>query len=126
MAVDKKQTIKDILLNIDARISHIEDITADHRSSILKLVKQGNSIVKFLKELEIESMEDVKISYESLDEPTIGLSSLPPLTGDKPKINEKVRELLEKFLEKRQDLEEFEKELKKFKEMINPGQIGES
>ena len=47
MAVDKKQTIKDILLNIDARISHIEDITADHRSSILKLVKQGNSIVKF-------------------------------------------------------------------------------
>ena len=41
-------TLHEILLNMDARLKHIEDITADNREIIIKLVKQGNSIVKFL------------------------------------------------------------------------------
>ena len=53
-----EQTIKEMLKMIDAKIEHIEDITADNRAVIIKLVKQSNQIVKFLKNLEIE-IQDV-------------------------------------------------------------------
>ena len=43
-----EQTIKEMLKMIDAKIEHIEDITADNRAVIIKLVKQSNQIVQFL------------------------------------------------------------------------------
>ena len=49
-----EQTIKEMLKMIDAKIEHIEDITADNRAVIIKLVKQSNQIVKFLSSIEIE------------------------------------------------------------------------
>ena len=48
-----EQTIKEMLKMIDAKIEHIEDITADDRALIIKLVKQGNTIVKFLKQFDL-------------------------------------------------------------------------
>ena len=53
-----KQTIKEMLEMIDAKIEHIEDITADNRAIIIKLVKQSNQIVQFLKQIEIEDVTD--------------------------------------------------------------------
>ena len=44
--------IKDILLDIDARISHIEDTIVDYRQVLIKLVKQNNNIVEFLRDLD--------------------------------------------------------------------------
>ena len=35
-----EQTIKEMLKMIEAKIEHIEDITADNRAVIIKLVKQ--------------------------------------------------------------------------------------
>ena len=46
-------TLHELLLMMDARLKHIEDISADNRAIIIKLVKQGNQVVQFLKELEI-------------------------------------------------------------------------
>ena len=39
---------------------------------------------------------------------------------------ENLKEVLEEFMDKRQDLIEFEKELKKHKDQLTPGQVGES
>ena len=66
---DKQQSLREILENIDAKISHIEDISADNRSIIVKLVKQGNQIVTFLKTLELEILEDVET--ESIEMPNL-------------------------------------------------------
>ena len=45
-------TLHEILLNMDARLKHIEDITADYRAVIIKLVRQSNEVVKFLKQID--------------------------------------------------------------------------
>jgi hypothetical protein len=46
--MEKNSTIKEILLNIDAKINHIEDMTADNRKVIIKLVKQSNLTIELL------------------------------------------------------------------------------
>ena len=48
-----EHTLHELLLMMDARLKHIEDIEADNRDIIIKLVKQGNQIVKFLQKIEI-------------------------------------------------------------------------
>ena len=53
-----KDTMKEMLKMIDAKINHIEDITADNREVIIKLVRQNNQIVKFLSQIEIEDITD--------------------------------------------------------------------
>ena len=110
-----EKTLHEILLDIKYRLNHIEDISADNRAIIVKLVKQSNQIVEYLKQLEIEVVEDYGIE----EPPTIG-SNLP---------NEKLlelKELFEEFNSKKEDLKEFEKELKKHKDKLTPGQVGES
>ena len=48
----EKITLKDLIKRIDFRLTHIEDISADNRALIVKLVKQGNTIVQFLKQFD--------------------------------------------------------------------------
>ena len=54
--------------------------------------------------------------------------SLPPLESNKEKIErtEGLKELIDDMLERQDSLREFEKELKKHKDKITPGQVGES
>ena len=109
-------TLHEILLDIKYRLDHLEDMEADNRALIVKIIKQGNSIVKFLAQIDIESVDD---SFEGMN--------LPPI--DKPIESSKIRslrELIDEFMEKRKDLQEFEEELKKYKDELTPGQIGES
>ena len=111
-----ESTLHEILVSINARLGHLEDIEADNRALIVKMIKQGNSIVKFLAQIDIESVDD---SFEGMN--------LPPI--DKPIESSKIRslrELIDEFMEKRKDLQEFEEELKKYKDELTPGQIGES
>ena len=110
-----EQTIKEMLKMIDAKIEHIEDITADNRAVIIKLVKQSNQNVKFLKNLEIE-IQDVYHS-ETHSDFTQNISEDKLL---------ELRDLFDEFNTKKDDLKEFEKELEKNKEKLTPGQIGES
>ena len=108
-------TLHELLVMMDARLKHIEDMSADNRAIIIKLVKQNNSIVTYLKQLEIEVVEDYGIE----EPPSIG-SNLP-----KDKLLE-LKELFEDFKSRKDELKEFEKELKKHKDKLTPGQVGES
>ena len=111
-------TLHELLLMIDAKIEHIEDITADNRSIIIKLVKQSNQIVKFLKQLELHEVSD---EFESITSPP--MSESEKLRSGKM---QELKELVEEFMDKQQDLKEFEEELEKNKEKLTPGTIGES
>ena len=113
-----EQTIKEMLKMIDAKIEHIEDITADNRAVIIKLVKQSNQIVRFLSNLEIEDVGD---SFEDITSPT--LSESEKIRSSKMK---ELKELVNEFMDKQQDLKEFEEELEKNKDKLTPGTIGES
>ena len=109
--------IKSLLEMIDAKIEHIEDINADNRSVIIKLVKQGNQVVKFLSQLDI-SMEDVTEDY---------MSKLPSTESKKDSSKIKsIKELVDEYMDRAEDLKELEKELKKHKDKLTPGQVGES
>tara|TARA_A100001391_G_scaffold75904_1_gene49134 strand:+ start:172 stop:519 length:348 start_codon:yes stop_codon:yes gene_type:complete len=113
-----KETIKEMLEMIDAKINHIEDISADNRAIIIKLVKQSNQIVQFLKQIEVEDVND---DFENI------LSS-PMLESEKIKSDrmEELKELVNELMDKQQDLKEFEEELEKNKDKLTPGTIGES
>ena len=108
-------TLHELLLMMDAKLNHLEDISADNRAIIVKLVKQSNQIVNYLKELEIEVVED----YGVEEPPPIG-TNLP-----KDKLIE-LKELFDDFKSRKDELKEFEKELRKHKDKLTPGQVGES
>ena len=115
---DKVSVIK-IIKDIDYRLTHLEDIQMDNRELTVKLVKQGNTVVEFLKDFQIEpvDMEDLEIGM-----------SLPPLSDNEERVKrtEGMKELIDDILERQDELKEFEKELKKHKGKITPGQVGEA
>ena len=113
-----EQTLHEILLDIKYRLNHLEDMEADNRALMVKMVKQSNSIVSFLNNLELED----------ITEDSMGMK-LPPLDKEPPIDDGKIRnlkELIDEFMDRRKDLKEFEKELKKHKDMLTPGQMGEA
>ena len=118
---DKKDKISiiEIIQDIDARLTHLEDMQMDNRDLIVKLVKQGNTIVKFLKDFEIEPLDPSELE--------VGMS-LPPLPDSEERVKrtEGLKELIDDILDRHADLKEFEDELKKHKDKITPGQVGES
>ena len=110
-----QETIKEMLKMIDAKIEHIEDISADNRAVIIKLVKQSNQICEYLKQMEIEVVE----TYDSED--SLPFSANLP----KEKLSE-LKDLFDDFQNRKEELKEFEEELKKHKDKLTPGQVGES
>ena len=117
--VKDKISIVQIIQDIDARLTHIEDMYMDNRELIVKLVKQGNTVVEFLKDFQIEpvDMEDLEIGM-----------GLPPLLDNEKRIDRTtaMKELIDDILERQDSLREFEDELKKHKDKITPGQVGEA
>ncbi len=113
-----EQTIKEMLKMIDAKIEHIEDITADNRAVIIKLVKQSNQIVEYLKQIEIEVVED--------DIENMPFTSFMENNLEEQNKAKKLQNFIDDFMDKRDSLKEFEKELKKHKDMLTPGQIGDA
>ena len=117
---DKEIKLAKVLQDMSHSLNHIEDIMADDRELLVKLVKQNNTIVDFLKQIQIE---DVTAEYEYED------IIQPELTEEEQERIDKVngiKALLNEFMDKRKDLVEFEKELKKHKDKLTPGQVGES
>ena len=118
---DKKDklSIIEVIQDIDARLTHLEDMQMDNRDLIVKLVKQGNTIVQFLKDFEIEPIDPTEME--------IGMG-LPPLPDNEERVKrtEGLKELIDDILDRHKDLKEFEDELKKHKDKITPGQVGES
>ena len=118
---DKKDKISivEIIQDIDARLTHLEDIQMDNRDLTVKLVKQGNTVVEFLKDFQIEELnpEDLEMGIE-----------LPPLPSNEERMGRTtaIKELIDDILARQSDLKEFEDELKKHKDKITPGQVGEA
>ena len=111
-------TLHELLQMMDAKLNHIEDISADNRAVIIKLVKQSNQIVTFLKQIEIEDVTD---DFESITSPPISESE--KLRSNKM---QELKELVEEFKDKHSELKDFEEELEKHKDELTPGTIGES
>ena len=104
---------------IDAKISHVEDATMDNRELMIKLVKQSNEIVKFLRQLEISLPEEDDIEG-------IEVSMSLPIETERMNRVTHIKELIDSYMDKHQDLKELEKELSKYKDQLTPGQIGEA
>jgi len=117
MAKEKEIRLEKVLQDMSFSLKHIEDIMADDRQLLVKLVKQNNTIVDYLKQLEIDIVEE----YEN--------GIVPELSEEEQQRIKKAKELkevLNEFMDKRKDLKEFEKELKKNKHMLTPGQVGDA
>ena len=115
---EKRTTLKELIQNIDYRLTHLEDISADNRALIVKMIKQGNQIVEFLKRFDVEEVTDPMLEF-SIDKQL-------PMTQERENRMLSLKELLDDYMDRHKDLKELEKELKKHKEMLTPGQIGES
>ena len=118
MAEEKKIRLEKVLQDMSHSLNHIEDIMADDRELLVKLVKQNNTIVDFLKQVQIDDVTD---EYEDIMQ--------EPLTEEEErrmKKAEELKEVLDNFMSKKKELKEFEEELKKNKHMLTPGQVGES
>ena len=117
MAEEKDIKLKKILMDMSFSLNHIEDTMADDRALLAKLVTQNNTIVDYLKQLEVDIVEDYEASV---------VSDLSEEEQKRIKKVENLKEVLNEFMDKRKDLKEFEDELKKNKDMLTPGQLGEA
>ena len=117
---NNNELLTEVLIDMNDRLSSIENgilqllETQNQQFDILvKLVEQGNTIVSFLKDLQIEDITDEysDLSFES----EMGETSFHPL-----------KELLDEYMEKAEGLKELEEELEKHKDEITNGQVGES
>ena len=117
--IETKRNLIEIIQDIDFRLTHLEDIEMDNRKFMAKLVKQGNTIVEFLKQFQVEEIDPAELE--------IGLG-LPPLPEyeDRMERTVAIKDIIDDILERQSDLKEFEDELKKHKDKITPGQVGES
>mgnify|MGYP003670073873 CR=1 FL=1 len=109
--------LKKILMDMSFSLNHIEDTMADDRALLVKLVKQNNTIVDYLKQLEVDIVEDYEASV---------MSEYSEEEQKKMKKAKELKEVLNEFMDKSKDLVEFEKELKKNKDKLTPGQVGEA
>tara|TARA_Y100000004_G_C8747007_1_gene340748 strand:- start:177 stop:506 length:330 start_codon:yes stop_codon:yes gene_type:complete len=107
-----KESMKEMLEMIDAKINHIEDVSADNRALIVKLVRQNNQIVKFLENLELEIVE--------------GVENSDFMSSPKDEKISKLMELVEQFKESNEEFKKFIEEMEEHKDKLTPGQFGES
>jgi len=117
MAKEKEIKLAKVLQDMSHSLNHIEDIMADDRELLVKLVTQNNTIVDYLKQLEVDIVEEYENEL---------VSDLSEEEQKRMKKAKELKEVLNEFMDKRKDLKEFEDELKKHKDMLTPGQIGES
>ena len=117
MAEEKDIKLKKVLQDMSFSLNHIEDIMADDRALLTKLVTQNNTIVDYLKQLEVDIVEEYENEL---------VSDLSEEEKKRMKKAKELKEVLNEFMDKRKDLMEFEKELKKHKDQLTPGMIGES
>ena len=119
---DKKiaTKLKEVLSDIDVKVTHLEDIEADNRALILKLIKQNNQIVKFLQDLEIQAVPMEEEPLSSYEQDIISNSEM-----NEEKVK-KLQKFMDDFMERREELKEFEEELEKHRDKLTPGQIGDA
>tara|TARA_B100000131_G_scaffold218025_1_gene209541 strand:+ start:1538 stop:1933 length:396 start_codon:yes stop_codon:yes gene_type:complete len=103
---------------MDARLMHMEDAILDYRNILIRLVKQGNSIVEVLKEINAPFDDNFEIELVAKKE--------ADMISKQSERQQWLQELAKTFETKIKKLSELEKELEKYKDQITPGQVGES
>ena len=117
--IKTEQSLIEIIQDINFRLTHLEDMEADNRKLMVKLVQQGNTMVQFLKQFDVEEIDPENLMIERLPE-------LPFFDEDRVARTEGLKDLIDDIIEKHKDLKEFEEELEKYRNEITPGQVGES
>ena len=117
--IKTEQSLIEIIQDINFRLTHLEDMEADNRKLMVKLVQQGNTMVQFLKQFDVEEIDPENLMIERLPE-------LPFFDEDRVARTEGLKDLIDDIIDKHKDLKEFEEELEKYKNEITPGQVGES
>ena len=117
-----KKSLIEIIQDIDFRLTHIEDTEADNRKLIVKLVQQGNIMIEFLKQFDIEEVDPMELEMGLLPD----LPELPSPNEERMSKTVALKEIIDNIIERHQNLKEFEDELEKHKDKITPGQVGES
>ena len=117
--IEIKKSLVEIIQDIDYRLTHLEDMEADNRKLMVKLVQQGNTMVQFLKQFDVEEIDPENLMIERLPE-------LPFFDEDRVARTEGLKDLIDDIIDKHKDLKEFEDELEKYRNEITPGQVGES
>ena len=119
--IKTERSLIEIIQDIDFRLTHLEDIETDNRKLIVKLVQQGNTIVEFLKQFDVEELDPSEMEIGLLPE-------LPELPFPEERISKTValKDIIDNIIERHDNLREFEKELEKHRDKITPGQVGES
>ena len=120
--IKTEQSLIEIIQDINFRLTHLEDIETDNRKLIVKLVQQGNTIVEFLKQFDIEELDPTELEMKLLPE----LPELPSPDDERMSRTVALKDIIDDILDRHNDLKEFEDELKKHKDKITPGQVGES
>ena len=117
--IKTEQSLIEIIQDINFRLTHLEDIEVDNRKLMVKLVQQGNTMVQFLKQFDVEEIDPENLMIERLPE-------LPFFDEDRVARTEGLKDLIDNIIDKHKDLKEFEEELEKYRNEITPGQVGES
>ena len=117
--IKTERSLIEIIQDIDFRLTHLEDIELDNRKLIVKLVQQGNTMVEFLKQFDIEELDPKELEIGLLPE-------LPSTDEERMSRTVALKDLIDDIIEKHKDLKEFEEELEKYRNEITPGQVGES
>ena len=98
-------TLHEILLDIKYRLEHLEDIEADNRTLIVKMIKQGNSIVKFLSQIDIET-----VGLDDMELPSTDKFTKLPINENKIIDSDRIKhikEVLDEFAAQSGDPDEF-------------------
>ena len=120
--IETKRSLFEIIQDIDFRLTHIEDTEADNRKLIVKLVQQGNTMIEFLKQFDIEEVDPMELEMGLLPE----LPELPSPNEERMNRTIALKEIIDNIIERHDNLREFEKELEKHRDKITPGQVGET
>ena len=113
---------KKMLKDIDTKLNHIQDIAADNRVLIVKLIRQSNQVVSFLKELD----GDIHDSYQEQYGESLSMSNNFNEVELETEKLKGVQDLIDEYMEKNKGLKELEEELEENKDKITPGLHGES
>ena len=117
--IKTERSLIEIIQDIDFRLTHLEDIEMDNRKFMAKLVKQGNTIVEFLKQFDVQEINPAELEFG------MGLPPLPEYE-DRMERTVAIKDIIDNIIERHENLKEFEDELEKHKDKITPGQVGES
>tara|TARA_Y100000004_G_C8828838_1_gene375266 strand:+ start:213 stop:587 length:375 start_codon:yes stop_codon:yes gene_type:complete len=113
-----KRELFELLLYMNNKINDIQNDAMIQKDLLEKVIQQNNSLVKFLSSVEIENVYDTDEGYNNY---------IPTQPNSYEDFDKKtLLEMAETLMNRKKDLKDLEEELKKHKDKLTPGQVGEA